>query len=146
MEPISEQGEEGEKQQLCDLISGSALLLCNRDIDKDIHQELQNKSEKNCFPMTAKAEILFRSKYYLQVEGKGLVEMERGRGNIFQIRFLLNLKRNGYIWKIQNSLHKRYEAVQALFHKPQVLHKIMLLKCLGLGERNCINMGFYYHS
>lgn len=96
--------------------------------------------------MTAKAEILFRSKYYLQVEGKGLVEMERGRGNIFQIRFLLNLKRNGYIWKIQNSLHKRYEAVQALFHKPQVLHKIMLLKCLGLGERNCINMGFYYHS
>lgn len=35
-----------KKQWLHDLILGSALPLYNRDVDKDIHQELQNKAEK----------------------------------------------------------------------------------------------------
>ena len=45
-DPRYEPGEEGEKPCLRDLILDSALPLYNRDLDKDINQELQNKSEK----------------------------------------------------------------------------------------------------
>lgn len=45
-DPRLEHGEEGEKWRLCGLILGSALLLSKRYVDTDIHQGLQNESEK----------------------------------------------------------------------------------------------------
>lgn len=51
-------------------------------------------------PCYCKAEILFRSKNYLQVEGKAWGVVSMRRGDISQINFFANWERKGYIWKI----------------------------------------------
>ena len=99
VDPRSEHGQK-EKRLDCDLIVGSTLLLYIRDVDKDIHQELQNKSEKllQCY---CKGRDSFQKQISPAGGREGIGGGEHGEKWYLPNKLGANLKRNGYIWKIQ---------------------------------------------